>query len=81
MYQPFIFKLENGSSDVLANKPKKEDVILSSTINLPLNSLGFQTFLHRTKAAMNIKADSNLYPPTQKVSDTTLFSIISVIIP
>lgn len=54
MNQPFIFKLEPGNSDVLDNKPQKEDVLLSSTINLPLNSLGFQTFLHRTKKALDI---------------------------
>jgi 23S rRNA U2552 (ribose-2'-O)-methylase RlmE/FtsJ len=54
MQQPFIFKLESGKSDVLDNKPQKEDIILSSSINLPLNSLGFQTFLHRTKKAMDI---------------------------
>ena len=54
MHQPFIFKLESGKSDVLDNKPQKEDVLLSSTINLPLNSLGFQTFLHRTKKALDI---------------------------
>jgi 23S rRNA U2552 (ribose-2'-O)-methylase RlmE/FtsJ len=54
MHQPFIFKLESGKSEVLDNKPQKEDVLLSSTINLPLNSLGFQTFLHRTKKALDI---------------------------
>ena len=54
MQQPFIFKLESGNSEVLDNKPQKEDVLLSSTINLPLNSLGFHTFLHRTKKALDI---------------------------
>jgi len=54
MNQPFIFQLESGKSEVLENKPQKEDVILSSSINFPLNSLGFQTFLHRTKKAMDI---------------------------
>ena len=54
MNQPFIFKLESGKSEVLENKPQKEDVLLSSSINLPLNSLGFHTFLHRTKKAMDI---------------------------
>ena len=54
MYQPFIFKLESGNSDILDKKSKSDNLILSSTINLPLNSLGFHTFLHRTKSAMSI---------------------------
>jgi hypothetical protein len=53
MYQPFIFKLDSGSSDVL-DKDTKENLILSSTINVPLISLGFHYFLHRTKSAMSI---------------------------
>lgn len=53
MYQPFIFKLESGLSDVL-DKDTKDNLILSSTINLPLTSLGFHYFLHRTKSAMSI---------------------------
>jgi 23S rRNA U2552 (ribose-2'-O)-methylase RlmE/FtsJ len=54
MYNPFIFKLDQGKSDILDNAPSKENIILSSTINLPLSSLGFQHFLHRTKNAMAI---------------------------
>ncbi len=53
MYQPFVFKLDTGKSDIL-DKSKTNNVILSSNINLPLNSLGFHTFLHRTKSAMSI---------------------------
>jgi 23S rRNA U2552 (ribose-2'-O)-methylase RlmE/FtsJ len=53
MYNPFIFKLEPGKSDVL-DKVSKDNLILSSTINLPLASLGFHQFLHRTKNAMSI---------------------------
>jgi len=53
MYQPFIFELESGKSDVL-DKSKADNLILSSTINLPLTSLGFHNFLHRTKNAMSI---------------------------
>lgn len=54
MYQPFVFKLETGKSDVLDKGPNKDNLILSSTINLPLCSLGFHTFIHRTKNAMSI---------------------------
>lgn len=54
MYQPLIFKLNQGDSSVLDNAPTKDDLILSSTINMPLYSLGFHSFLHRTKNAMSI---------------------------
>lgn len=54
MYQPLIFSLESGNSDILNDKPNEQHIILSSTINIPLNSLGFHTFLHRTKNAMSI---------------------------
>ena len=54
MYNPFIFKLAPGKSDVLDRKPSKDDLISSSTINLPLVSLGFHYFLHKTKNAMEI---------------------------
>jgi 23S rRNA U2552 (ribose-2'-O)-methylase RlmE/FtsJ len=54
MYQPLIFKLESGKSDILDKEIKTENLILSSTINMPLTSLGFHTFIHRTKNAMSI---------------------------
>jgi len=53
MYNQFIFKLDTGNSDFL-NKIEDDDLIASSTINLPLSSLGFHTYLHRTKSAMSI---------------------------
>jgi hypothetical protein len=53
MFQPLIFELESGNSDIL-DKSKSDNIILSSTINLPLTSLGFHNFLHRTKNAMEI---------------------------
>jgi hypothetical protein len=53
MYQPYIFELESGNSDNL-KKTTTNDLILSSTINIPLISLGFHNFLHRTKSAMSI---------------------------
>jgi 23S rRNA U2552 (ribose-2'-O)-methylase RlmE/FtsJ len=54
MYQPFIFKLESGKSDILDKEPTSDNLILSSTINNPLSRLGFHTFIHRTKNAMSI---------------------------
>jgi hypothetical protein len=53
MYQPYIFELESGNSDILKTS-LSNDLILSSTINIPLISLGFHNFLHRTKSAMSI---------------------------
>lgn len=54
MYQPFIFKLESGKSDILDKDPSPDNLVLSSTINMPLSSLGFHAYLHRTKNAMSI---------------------------
>jgi hypothetical protein len=53
MYNPFIFKLDSGNSDILL-KHQNNNIKTSSTINLPLSSLGFHTFIHRTKSAMSI---------------------------
>jgi hypothetical protein len=53
MYNPFIFKLNSGNSDILL-KHQNDNIKTSSTINLPLSSLGFHTFIHRTKSAMSI---------------------------
>ena len=33
---------------------KKDNLILSSTVNMPLTSLGFHHFIHRTKNSMSI---------------------------
>ena len=50
-YKPFIFKLNNiDVSKIFDNN----DVIKSSNINQPLFSLGFHSFIHRTKSAMSI---------------------------
>ena len=53
MYNPFIFKLDSGDSEFL-EEIDKGDIITSSNINLPLSSLGFHSYLHRTKSAMSI---------------------------
>jgi 23S rRNA U2552 (ribose-2'-O)-methylase RlmE/FtsJ len=50
-YKPFIFKLNNID---VSNIYESTDVIKSSNINQPLFSLGFHSFIHRTKSAMAI---------------------------
>ena len=50
-YKPFIFKLNNLD---VSNIYDSTDVIKSSNINQPLFSLGFHSFIHRTKSAMAI---------------------------
>jgi len=50
-YKPFIYKLPNiDIKDILDNN----DVISSSHICMPLFSLGFHSFIHKTKSAMSI---------------------------
>jgi 23S rRNA U2552 (ribose-2'-O)-methylase RlmE/FtsJ len=53
MYQPIVFKLLSGKADIL-DKESKNNVITSSTVNLPLSSLGYHVFIKRTRGAMNI---------------------------
>lgn len=53
MYQPYIFKLNSGNSNIL-DKKNKNNLILSSHINLPLTSLVFNTYIHRTRNTMTI---------------------------
>jgi len=50
-YKPFIFKLNNIDVSTIY---ESNDVIKSSNINQPLFSLGFHSFIHRTKSAMSI---------------------------
>lgn len=52
MYKPFVFKIPNGKNDFL--KSNNLDISFSSNINQPLFSLGFHSFIHRTKSAMSI---------------------------
>lgn len=54
-YKPFIFKLPNGNSSILKKESdNSKNIVLSQTISYPLFSLGFHSFLHRTKNAMEI---------------------------
>lgn len=49
-YKPFIFKLNNIDIKV----DDLNNILTSSNINQPLFSLGFHSFIHRTKSAMAI---------------------------
>jgi hypothetical protein len=53
MYNPFIFSLESGNSEIL-ERSDTNNIITSSTINIPLFSLGVHTYFHRTKNSMSI---------------------------
>jgi hypothetical protein len=67
MNKAFIFKLDSGKSDELDKSTAKQqdNIILTSTINMPLISLGFHAFIHRTKNAMgitkNLKTQNKFY--------------------
>ena len=50
-YIPFIHKIPSIDSD---NIYTDNTIITSSRINMPLISLGFHSFIHRTKSAMDI---------------------------
>jgi 23S rRNA U2552 (ribose-2'-O)-methylase RlmE/FtsJ len=53
-YKPFIFELPTGSISSLKKDNSSDDFVLSSIISYPLFSLGYHSFLHRTKNAMEI---------------------------
>ena len=54
-YIPFIHKIPTLDLDyIYSSIGKSTTVLLSSTINQPLISLGFHSFIHRTKSAMDI---------------------------
>lgn len=54
-YKPFIFKLNNIDVSSIYNKADStNNVLKSANINQPLFSLGFHSFIHRTKSAMSI---------------------------
>lgn len=52
MYKPFVFKIPNGKNDFVTSE--NSNITFSSSINQPLFSLGFHSFIHRTKSAMSI---------------------------
>jgi len=55
MYQPLIFKIECGDSNILDKSIDKSELLIqTSNINIPLMTLGFQYFLHRTRSSMGI---------------------------
>jgi hypothetical protein len=55
MYPPLIFKIKsNDLSKALEINTLNSTIITSSSINIPLMTLGFQYFLHRTKSSLGI---------------------------
>ena len=58
MYKPFVFDLPSGKNEFLdkctPECPDSKNIILAANINQPLFSLGFHSFIHRTKNAMSI---------------------------
>ena len=54
---PFIHKIEQVNTDMIynvSNLSNDSNVMTSTNINQPLFSLGFHSFIHRTKSAMEI---------------------------
>lgn len=62
MYQPLVFKLDPGETDIL-DKPN-DNIILSSTINNPLISLGFHYYIYRTRKNMSIVKNADINKKT-----------------
>ena len=82
VFKPSVFKLPN-SKDNISNiiKTHKNDVKIANSYAQPLFSLGFHSFQHRTKSAMNITNSletkkkfynivNNFDPDTLKIKDT-----------
>jgi hypothetical protein len=54
MNQPFIIKLPKVEIKNLDFYEKKENIIFSNVLTYPLFTLGFHSFIHRTRSAMEI---------------------------
>lgn len=65
MYSPFVYKLPNITLDNKTITPEKDNVVLSSIVPYPLFTLGFHSFFHRTRNAIditkNIKTNTEFY--------------------
>jgi len=63
MYHPFVIKIPKIENNIDLNST--ENVINSSVISYPLFSLGFHSFIHRTRSAMgitkNLQTKTNFY--------------------
>ena len=72
VFKPSVFKLPN-SKDNFSNiiKTHKNDVKIANSYSQPLFSLGFHSFQHRTKSAMNI---------TNSLETKKSFIILSIIL-
>ena len=76
-FKPFIFKIPTGSSSILKDGSSDNNTVLSNVVNYPSFSLGFHSFLHRTKNAMeitkNLETKNKFYyvvnPVEHKIND------------
>ena len=63
MYHPFVIKIPKIENNIDLNST--ENIINSSVISYPLFSLGFHSFIHRTRSAMgitkNLQTKTNFY--------------------
>ena len=66
-YEPNIYKLSTKSVDSINTlETTKNDILLSSTINQPLMSLGYHYYMHKLRTELNtftksIKSDQQFY--------------------
>ena len=65
-YEPSIYNLSTNSIENLEKDSIKKDIILSSTINQPLLSLGFHYFIHKLRTELitftkSIKSEQQFY--------------------
>lgn len=64
-YEPYLYKLSTNSVDSIG-KEDKNDIMLSSTINQPLMSLGYHYYMHKLKTELitftkSIKSEQQFY--------------------
>ena len=63
MYHPFVIKLPKIENNLDFNSTEK--VIYSSVVPYPLFTLGFHSFIHRTRSALgitkNLETKTNFY--------------------
>jgi hypothetical protein len=65
MNQPFVIKLPKVENKSIDFNEKNELSLYSSVINYPLFKLGFHSYIHRTRSAMeitkNLQTKTNFY--------------------
>jgi len=66
MYHPFVIKLPKIENNLDFNSLASEKIIYSSIVSYPLFTLGFHSFIHRTRSALgqstkNLQTKTNFY--------------------